>query len=149
MFCSDVSYMTSYLPGGNFQRGVSENSVTTVLGNLNLQELCNGFSKFQVDQEKLQYFTCQQITKKSLWEIFPDMIVSSKENEKTENGQWQVLEASHILGHRVQLYVNRDRNAQTIAEERVFASWRFWSSTLSPSTAGASAKASCSTLGNC
>ena len=90
MFCSDVSYMTSYLPGGNFQRGVSENRVTTVLGNLNLLELCNGFSKNQVDQEKLQYFTCQQITKKSLREIFPDMIVSSKENEKTENGQWQV-----------------------------------------------------------
>ena len=61
MFCSDVSYMTSYLPGGKFQRGVSTNRVTTVLGNINLPELCNGFSKNQVDQEKLQYFTCQQM----------------------------------------------------------------------------------------
>ena len=90
IFCSDVSYMTSYLPGGHFKRGVATEKVTTVLGNLNLLELCNGISKTQMEKEKLQYFSCQQIMKMSPHMIFPEMIVSSNENDKTHNGKWLV-----------------------------------------------------------
>lgn len=85
------------LPGGTFQQGTAEKKVTTILGNLSLQEGVTGISEHAVAKERSQYYSLPCLQNKSAHELLPIMAICHQNNKDTTNGQWEVLSEAHKL----------------------------------------------------
>ena len=85
------------LPGGTFERGTAEKKVTTILGNLALQEGVMGISEHAVAKERSQYYTLSIVASSSIHDLLPIVAICHKNNQDTENGQWEVLSEAHKL----------------------------------------------------
>lgn len=85
------------LPGGTFDQGTAEKKVTTILGNLALQEGVTGISEHAVAKERSQYYSLPCLQNTSTHELLPIMAICHKNNKDTQNGQWEVLSEAHKL----------------------------------------------------
>jgi hypothetical protein len=85
------------LPGGTFERGTAEKKVTTILGNLALQEGVTGISEHAVAKERSRYYSLPCLQNTSTHELLPIMAICHQNNKDAKNGQWEVLSEAHKL----------------------------------------------------
>jgi len=87
----------SSLPGGKFENGIAERQVTTVLGNLALEDLASGISQSAVEKEQSHYYTIIRIMNTQKQQLLPQMMVSNPANDNTKNGEWMPQMENHKL----------------------------------------------------